>query len=780
MRDVFKRQLTESGYIHHLLKPDLKKSTEARLLRKKVERSRSLWDGADIDAWQKDGTGQVSVCDGKLHMSAPARLEPERVMDHYVGFCHLRAKLEFNGEDLREYNRLSVRVKPLCDGFHNPFLTLSFRNDGEEKIPDVYYREGYHVLNLKNNTWNECVWEFPELPRDRITGFAVSVSCHGKELCGGDNFVFELCDFLLERVENPDKSLGWQGNGDTVSFSTTGYWTFGEKKAVVSAEIGETTFSLIEETSGKTVYSGVIEPLENEKGAFGVINFSSFATPGRYKLRIGENTSESFAVDNHVMEEAVWKAVNFIYAERCGYPVSGGHSFCHGDIIAEHNGLRLSYAGGWHDAGDVSQQTLQTAEVAQALFELAERVKGDTPLYRRLIEEARWGLDFVLRSRFGDGYRASSVGNTRWTNTFFGDGDDEPVRIQNRSFDNFLISGVEAFAGDMLTCDDPELAWASLNAAREDYGFALDRFNEVGPETRHMMEHTHNASLSLYYAAACWASARIFSAGGGDFYANEAKRFGDMLLACQDRGEAGLSFTGFFYRDEEKKTIVHFNHQAREHLFVMALESLCAVLPDAPSRKPYEDGLRRYGEYIKAMYTFSAPYGMIPAGVHAFGEENDAETFALLHLMTTHENDKDNYRAQLEGGVRLNDSYSVKQFPVWFSFRGNAAVQLSSAKAASAIGRLFNDEALMEIARDQLYWMAGKNPFGQSMMYGEGSNYAQQYAALAGETVGEMPVGIQTRGNGDSPYWPMANFATYKEIWMSTVGHWLRTVADLY
>ncbi|MCL2057347.1 MAG: hypothetical protein FWH02_09065, partial [Oscillospiraceae bacterium] len=74
---------------------------------------------------------------------------------------------------------------------------------------------------------------------------------------------------------------------------------------------------------------------------------------------------------------------------------------------------------------------------------------------------------------------------------------------------------------------------------------------------------------------------------------------------------------------------------------------------------------------------------------------------------------------------------------------------------------------------------AGKNPFAQSLMYGEGHNYVQQYAALLGETVGEMPVGVQTRENEDVPYWPMANNATYKEVWTSTVGHWLRLNADL-
>ncbi len=101
-------------------------------------------------------------------------------------------------------------------------------------------------------------------------------------------------------------------------------------------------------------------------------------------------------------------------------------------------------------------------------------------------------------------------------------------------------------------------------------------------------------------------------------------------------------------------------------------------------------------------------------------------------------------------------------------------------RAASLIGRHLQDQSLLDIGREQLYWVSGKNPFSQSLIYGEGSNYAQQYTALAGEMVGEMPVGVQTRANEDRPYWPMANNATYKEVWGSVATRWLGVLADLY
>jgi hypothetical protein len=84
----------------------------------------------------------------------------------------------------------------------------------------------------------------------------------------------------------------------------------------------------------------------------------------------------------------------------------------------------------------------------------------------------------------------------------------------------------------------------------------------------------------------------------------------------------------------------------------------------------------------------------------------------------------------------------------------------------------------MNIAEEQLFWTVGKNPFGQSLIWGEGYNYGQQYCALPGETVGEIPGGIQTRGNEDVPYWPQFNTAVYKEVWGVPAGKWFSLIAE--
>ena len=189
--------------------------------------------------------------------------------------------------------------------------------------------------------------------------------------------------------------------------------------------------------------------------------------------------------------------------------------------------------------------------------------------------------------------------------------------------------------------------------------------------------------------------------------------------------------------------------------------------------------MRLFGDYLKALRKYTMPYGMIPAGIYHISEIDDEATFTVVHPHVVLKEEKANYVEQLENGIPLGDGYYIRSFPVWFSYRGNSAIQLSMGKAASILGRYFGDDELMDIAREQLYWTLGKNPFGQSLIYGEGERYGQEYTALLGETVGEMPVGVQTRRNEDLPYWPPASIATYREVWTTPPGRWMWIAADL-
>lgn len=98
---------------------------------------------------------------------------------------------------------------------------------------------------------------------------------------------------------------------------------------------------------------------------------------------------------------------------------------------------------------------------------------------------------------------------------------------------------------------------------------------------------------------------------------------------------------------------------------------------------------------------------------------------------------------------------------------------LSQGMACRILSEVLEDEELGQIADEQMYFICGRNPFAQSLIYGEGSRYAPQYAAQPGQMVGEIPVGIETDGNLDVPFYPEAVNATYKEVWTSPAARFL-------
>ena len=151
--------------------------------------------------------------------------------------------------------------------------------------------------------------------------------------------------------------------------------------------------------------------------------------------------------------------------------IPGVHGVCHRDWTVVHGDQRIVINGGWHDAGDLTQGLGNTGEIVYGLFSLAERLhaRGEDPeLYERLVEEARWGLDWILKTSFGDGNRNQGSVNSRWTDGILGNSDDITATARNSPMGNFTASAAEAIAARVLKEADPRLAAYSLKMAEAD------------------------------------------------------------------------------------------------------------------------------------------------------------------------------------------------------------------------------------------------------------------------------------------------------------------------
>ena len=519
-----------------------------------------------------------------------------------------------------------------------------------------------------------------------------------------------------------------------------------------------------------------MQTLRTRLGNFREADFSEINAPGSYAIRVGNTTSRPFRIGADVWKNTIWKTLNFFYGERCGFAVPGSHGVDHLDWFATHGDQRIVMSGGWHDAGDLSQGMINTGEATYAMFALAERIRarGDDPaLVARLIEEAKWGLDWVLRVRFDGGYRMGFASHNLWTNNVVGDADDRSREAKNNPNVNYIAAAAEAIAYRVLKEREPKLAARSLRIAEEDWGYAI--VGVEGPSTWHTPAFA--ATRIELAGIGITASLELYRATHKQMYADKAIELARVIVASQQKTPVGRQFplAGFFYTGPDRDTLFHQFHRGNDQAPIVALTQLIETLPNHADWMTWYSAVALYAEYQKKSAATTAPYSVLPAYVYRAGDETkEVPDSGALHVAT-----RGAYREQVLAGMPMGDDWYLRAFPVWFARRGNFGILLSQAKALSTVSRLRGDSAGLDLAQRQAQWIVGRNPFAQSTMYGEGYDWAQQYSVSSGDFVGSLPVGMQSRGTTDLPYWPSQNMYVYKEVWVHPSSRWLWLMADL-
>ncbi len=765
-----------------LLPIPFENSAEFAWLNKPVLSSRVLDDLTHADSWRFTGTGTLTFpADPRMNGLRVLRVDLQMFTDTPAAtrnrLSAVNLQRPFNGEDWRQYNRLSMWIRPDVSGFPMLPLQIVLHNDGAEKVPDAYYREGIHYVTLANSAWQHIVWEIEPLARDRVTALELGYWVNKMLAAPGDRVAFEIGNIELQRVE-PDHHTGWNVAPNRIAFSHTGYQT-GSAKTAIASELKAAEFSLVrvnDNALGAVVLRKPVHTVQTRLGAFQELDFSGIDTPGTYILRAGNITTKPFRIDSDVWTGTIWKTLNFFYGNRCGFAVPGSHDVDHLDWFATLGNQRIVMSGGWHDAGDLSQGVINTGEATYAMFALAEQLRGrgDQPeLVARLLEEAKWGLDWVLRVRFPGGYRISFAGHNLWTNNIVGDADDRTREARNDPNANYISAAAEAIAYRVLKDREPELATRSLRTAEEDWSYAI--VGVEGPSTWHTPAFA--ATRVELAGIGVTASLELLRATGQKKYADKAVELARVIVDSQQKTPVGTSFplSGFFYTGPDRDTIFHQFHRGNDQAAIVALTQLIQALPDHTDWMKWYSTVALYEDYQKRSATTTAPYGVLPAYVYRAGDAvKEVPDSGALHNAT-----RESYRAQVLAGLPMGGDWYLRAFPVWFARRGNYGVLLSQTKALSAAARLRADSAGLDLAQRQAQWIVGRNPFVQSMMYGEGYDWAQQYSVSSGDFVGSLPVGMQSRGVTDVPYWPGQNMYVYKEVWVHPSARWLWLMQDL-
>ncbi|HYD53945.1 MAG TPA: glycoside hydrolase family 9 protein [Gemmatimonadaceae bacterium] len=773
-----------------LLPIEFQHSAEYRWLRKPVLARRLLDDMTDSSRWRLTGTGAIAF--GRptsLGAMRAARVELQMFRDapaptrNQLSSVNLRRAV--GGEDWRSFNRLSFWIRADARGFPTVPIQLVLNNEGAERVPDRYGREGIHLVTLPPTGWQQVVWEIEQLPRDRVTGIEIGYFVNKMLAGAGDQVAFEIGPVELQRVV-PEHHTGWTVAPGEIAFSHSGYLPWGAKSAIAT-DLAAREFTLLrvnDHALGEAVLTAPVRTVQGRFGAFQELDFSSVERPGTYVLRAGDRTTRPFRIGDDAWTASIWKTLNFFYGNRCGYDVPGSHGVDHLDWFATRGDQRITMSGGWHDAGDLSQGVINTGEATYAMLALAERLRADggdpstgsgqaPALVARLLEEARWGLDWVLRVRFPGGYRMGFTNHNLWTNNIVGDADDRTREALNNPNANYIAAAAEALAARVLRDVDPALAARALRTAEEDWRHAL--VGVESPATRHTPAFA--ATRVELAGIGITASLELWRATGRREFADTAVSLARVVLASQQRGRVGsrVGLDGFFYTGPDRDTLFHQFHRGNDQAPVVALAQLVEALPEHAEWMSWYAAVARHAEFQTRGAATTAPWRVLPAYVYRLADDRlEVPDSGALHGAT-----REAYRAQVRAGLDMGDGWYLRAFPVWFARRGNYGILLSQAKALATAARLRGDRAALDLAQRQAQWVVGRNPFAQSTMYGEGYDWSQQYSVSSGDFVGSLPVGMQSRGDTDLPYWPAQNMFVWKEVWVHSNARWLWLMEDL-
>jgi len=422
-------------------------------------------------------------------------------------------------------------------------------------------------------------------------------------------------------------------------------------------------------------------------------DFTGLDLPNDYyvEARVGQCRAESptFTVDTDVVTKRTFgPAHRFFWYQRCGTAVVGWHDPCHlDDRVFLPNGEQADVSGGWHDAGDYNKYNGFTPLATYSLLYAHERTPahhGPLPSGpdHDILDEALWGARFLRKMQCR-----------------------EDGGMWGQVFDGYAYWGPpEDHTDNLPGTDDDRIAdgesrslWLVAAFARlgrvvgEDY---LDR------ALAHWELAYDSTSAALpHVAQALMAAHELGQATGDSAFAAVAVKCARQIVACQG---SDRRYDGWFAGSPGggPRHDVIGNGLPAAALAFWAREN-----PSHPFRASAETSLRRYVGFVTGLADSSF-------GVSRFYDGSDVAYFRPFE--------------------RAGD---------WHV--GQNSQYLSEAWAAFLTYQVIGDESALVYGLDQVDWVLGVNPFGVSMMQGQGSRNVPAghhgYSTIPGRSSGLPP-----------------------------------------
>ena len=507
-----------------------------------------------------------------------------------------------------------------------------------------------------------------------------------------------------------------------------GYESGKAKRAVIVADVklNITNFNLTDVKTGKVVFTGkpvFSGPVDQWKSwQFWTMDFSSFKIDGSYRLSVvlpgGVVSSYPFIIGKNVLEQATLSNIVYYFKGQrsSGLLDKADHHL----LLAGKTTDTIDTHGGWYDAtGDYGkhlshlsfsnyfnpQQISFTDWSLFKTYELLSSRPGTDfrQIDRRILDEAMYGADYLVRMQVKDGsfYRSvSAPGPGKLPQDRAIQADEGSYRIKQtkdavfnknaagknlRSYQSSYRSG----GGIAIAA----LAMASAyktsgDFSNTDYLTAAEKAFAFLENNNSRIDYDGKENIIDDYCALS-AATELFKVTHKDIYKLAAtKRAGNLI----NRLAAWHNYKDFWRADEKDRPFFHPADAG------MPIVSLLSYFPyaDAAMQVQIKKALKRSLDFELAI--------------------------------TAEVNNPFGYSRQLVQDT-LGDRHSSFFFPhgsdasPWW--QGENARLASMAAAARMAARLFSDDEqyhdrLESFALDQLNWILGLNPFDSCMLQGTG------------------------------------------------------------
>ncbi len=295
---------------------------------------------------------------------------------------------------------------------------------------------------------------------------------------------------------------------------------------------------------GKVVLSGEIVNCVDDEGASErdySIDFSDVKEEGKYKVVVGDESSEEFVITDDVYNKVLVDSIRFFYLQRCGMKLTEqyaglfAHEECHTSKARIYGTETfIDVNGGWHDAGDYGKYVVPAAVTVADLLLAIKKDESflsiDLNIPKKtslpdILEEIKYELDWMLKMQDKEtGKVYHKVTCASFCGFFMPEEEKEELIICP-----FSLTATADFAACMAMAAgvyeeyDKEYAKSLLDAAIKAYPQASTIQTEDGfhnPEGVNTGVYEDKIEIDELY----WAAAQMYDATGDEQYRSDFEK----------------------------------------------------------------------------------------------------------------------------------------------------------------------------------------------------------------------------------------------------------------